>query len=183
MAKVGGREYPVRKESHEFEAFRKSKEYKIHGIYEETMLEVDTATALATINEILAQSNPSQRAVASGHDAATETIRLMYDVQKRLPPKTIIGADDPKTQAPARAKKLWKNNAVRGATLKSLADSTLLLADLWTAAWKIGGGDLIDLSQLKEFGETDLENIYRYDHDFVPSLSLAEMVESGNYEL
>jgi hypothetical protein len=57
-----------------------------------------------------------------------------------------------------------------------------LLADLWTSAWAAGNGDSIAASQLVEFSEEDIENIYRGEPDFVPSLSLKKMAQSGDFE-
>ncbi len=182
MVKYQGRKYPARKDTPEFEKFKDSREYKIHSIYDETILEVDTSIALAKIDKILAQSNPSQHAVKTGHDAAVQTIQLMYHGQKRLAPKTIIKADDPELGPKIRAKALWKNTTIQEAIVESLADSVRLLAALWASAWQVAGGDSIDVSKLVQFEETDIENIYRRDDDFVPSLSLAEMTQSGKFE-
>jgi hypothetical protein len=64
----------------------------------------------------------------------------------------------------------------------SLADGVDLLADLWTTAWKVGNGKAIAKAKLVQFSEKELEKIYRNEKAFMPSLSLAEMAESGDYE-
>ena len=74
--------------------FKTTLEAKIHGIYEETMLEVDTASALAGVDNELKKTK-QLKIEASGHGAATAVIALMNDAQTRLEPKTIIDADDP----------------------------------------------------------------------------------------
>jgi hypothetical protein len=81
----------------------------------------------------------------------------------------------------ARATALRENDAVMQATIASLGDSVLLLADLWTSAWTAGGGEDIEDTDIVEFSESSLEEIYR-NRLFVASLSLAEMVESGRFE-
>jgi hypothetical protein len=182
MTEFQGRAYPFPRESAEFEAFKKTRPAKIHGIYEETMLEIDTPNALAAINAILDQGDTPQRVVKSGHDAAVETIRLMYAAQERLPPMKIIEADDSALTEKERAEALWQNTAIRQATVQCLADSVFLLAALWTSAWKAGKGNSISASKLVQFEESDLEDIYRRDHQFAPSLSLKKMAQSGKFE-
>jgi len=181
MLKVNGRKYPVQKESQAFKDFKKTREYKVHGIYEETMIEVDTPTVLANVDQYLKIAVRPERTIKSGHDAANETVKLMGLAQKRLSPRTIINADDPSLGPEARAALLWKNTSVRKQTIASLGDSVILLADLWTSAWKAGGGASIKKTNLVEFSEPDLEGITR-DKKFVESMSLAEMADSGLFE-
>jgi len=182
MKSVQGRKYPYPRSSAKFAAFKETREYLIHGIYEQTMLEIDTPTALARVNDILNQGNPHNRNIQSGHDAAVETVELMFQSHKALKPTTIIAADDPSLGPKTRAKQLWNSTTVRNATEHSLAESVFLLADLWTSAWAAGNGDAIAASQLVEFTEDDIEDIYRGEADFVPSLSLKRMAQSGDFE-
>lgn len=181
MRRVGGRSYPVPRDSDEFKEFKTSREAQIHGIYEETMLEVDPAGALAAVGKEL----ETQRAVTvdrSGHGAAKAVIALMNDAQTRLPPKTIIDADDPSLGAKPRARALWENAGIRKATIRSLADSVRVLAALWTSAWKAGDGASVAKAKIRAYEEEELMRIYRSDPKFVPSLSLDEMAESGKFE-
>lgn len=184
MKTVHGRKYPVPRTSAEFIAFKDTKPADIHGIYEETMLEIDTAGAMTAVNNLLASTTGPQRNIKSGHEAAVETVRLMFACQKRLSPKTIINADKPNTdQGPkARATALWNKANIRKATVASLADSARLLADIWKGAWKTGNGNSIAANKLIRFEEADLDNIYRKEKKFIPSLSLDEMVTSGKFE-
>jgi hypothetical protein len=179
--KIAGREYPVPRDSPEFLAFKKTRPAQIHGIYEENMLEVDTASALAGVDQKIGKFAADGRNITSGHDAAVQVIRVMHDSQARLSPTEIIAADDSTQSAAARAQALWDNRQVRDATIQSLADSTMLLADLWTAAWQAGGGDKLKKSELIELAEADLMKVYR-DTKFAESLSLADMASSGNFE-
>jgi hypothetical protein len=181
MRKVGGRKYPVPRDSDEFKEFKTSREAQIHGIYEETMLEVDPASALAAVDEELETKRPV-RVDQSGHGAAKAVIALMNDSQSCLPPKTIIDADDSSLGPTARAKALWSDDDIRNATVRSLADSVRVLASLWTSAWKAGDGASIADSKIRTYTEEELQRIYRKDSQFVPSLSLDEMVESGKFE-
>jgi len=178
-----GRGYPVPRTSKAFKEFKDTSAADIHSIYEEIMLEVDTKTVLASVNQDLGSASWPQRQITSGHDAAVETVLLMHNSQKRLSPKTIIDADDLSAGGDkSRAEALWDNPTVRKATIKSLADSVRLLADLWAAAWKKGKGDTIAKSKLKRFTETQMSKVYRDEPDFVPSLSLDEMAASGDFE-
>ena len=182
MKSAHGRKYPYPRSSTKFAAFKETREYLIHGIYEQTMLEIDTPTALARVNEILAQGNPHNRNIRNGHDAAVETVELMYQSQQALSPHAIFDADDPSLGPKTRARRLWSDQAVRDATLQSLAESVFLLADLWTSAWEAGAGNSIAHSKLVQFTEDDIEDIYRSESNFVPSLSLKRMAQSGNFE-
>jgi hypothetical protein len=182
MMAVDGREYPFPRDSKQFKDFKGTTEAKIHGIYEEQMLEVDTATALAGVDEALQNGGADPPEIQNGHDAGVAVIKLMHDAQSRLAPMDIINADDPSRGPSARAKALWENKRVREATIQSLADSVTVLAALWTGAWKAGKGNKIDKSKLKQFSEKELQNVYRREKDFVPSLSLADMAESGDFE-
>lgn len=183
MKKVNGRDFPVRRSSPEFEAFKKTRPYKIHGIYEETMLEIDPAKALSLVDlKVAAMTPPKLPAKAKGHDAAIQVIRLMHHAQARLSPLEIINADDPSLTEQKRATALWNNLAVRNATVKSLADSIATLAAIWEAAWNASGGLSIPKSKLIEFSEAELQDVYRNEKTFIPSQSLDHMVQSKKFE-
>ena len=182
MTSAHGRKYPYPRSSPQFAAFKETREYLIHAIYEQQMLEVDTPTALAKVNDLLNQGNPHTRNIRNGHDAAVETVELMYQSQQALSPQDIFNADKPSLSKPKRSQRLWNNTAVLNATVKSLAESVFLLADLWTSAWEAGDGDSIATSELVRFSEDDIEDIYRGEDDFVPSLSLKKMAQSGDFE-
>jgi len=182
MRTVHGRKYPVPKDSDEFAAFKETREAKIHGLYEETMLEVDTATVLSEVDANLSSTSSPKLSIKSGHDAAVAVIKLMHASQARLSPQEIIAADDPALGPTARAKALWKNTKVHNATIASLADSVRLLAALWSSAWKAGKGDKVTKSKIVAYDEDALEGVYRKDKKFVPSLSLDEMVKRKNFE-
>ena len=177
-----GRKYPVPKSSDAFQAFKKTRPAKIHGIYEETMLEVGAADALPAIDAAVAHLPSNPGAIKNGHDAAVETVRLMYAAQQRLKPRTIINADNPALTDNQRAARLWGKKNVRDATVQSLADSVRLLADLWASAWAKGNGDVNAAGQLAAFSEPEFDNICRKEAGFAPSLSLKAMAESGRFE-
>ena len=182
MKEHAGRRYPVRKETQKFKDFKKTPAADIHGIYEESMLEVDTPTVMVSVNNALNGVQADADAIGSGFDAAKATLGLMFDAQKRLSPRKIINADDDKLNPTARAQRLWDNTTVRNATIQSLAESVKVLATLWQGAWKVGGGDALPANLLVEFSEDDLQQIYRHEDDFVPSLSLDDMASSGKFE-
>jgi hypothetical protein len=182
MKTYKGREYPVPRDSDAFQTFKTTREAQIHSIYEETMLEVDTATLLAGVDNSLSSMSYSGSAIDSGHAAGVAVIELMQRSQGRLTPLDIIQADDPSLGAKARAKQLWSKKTIRDATIESLADSVLTLAALWMAAWKEGKGNTIAKTKLAELDQGDLDDLVRKDRSFVPSLSLDEMAHSGDFE-
>ena len=179
---VSGREYPVRKNSPEFEESKTTAEAKIHGIYEERMLEIDTAAVLTEVDAALGSSRASKFSIKSGHDAAVAIVMLMHRSQKRLSPKMIFEADDPTLGPTARAEALWANSRIRAATIASIADSVQLLAALWSSAWKVGKKTTMPKSQIRLFEESELEQIYRGEREFAPSLSLDDMARSQKFE-
>jgi hypothetical protein len=178
---VNGRSYPAPRGSAAYEEFKASRAAKIHGIYEEMMLEIDTTAALAAVDQALGGA-AKPRTIQSGWDAAVETVRLMNASRKRLSPAKIIEVDDPELGPKARAKALWNDPTVRDGTIASLALSIRFLADLWTSAWEAGGGDRLASAKLELLDEDELDAVYRRDRKFAPSLSLDEMAESGQFE-
>ena len=182
MKTVNGRKYPVKSSSQAFKDFKKTPEADIHGIYEQTMLEFKTADALVAVDDLL-QTGLTTVSVNSGHEAAVATVELMAKVQQRLSPRSIVNADDPSLTEPERAERLWKKAKVRNSTVASLAESVQLLADLWKSAWRVGKGSTKPSAMLVEFTEEEIDKVCRKEHKtFIPSLSLDEMAESGDYE-
>jgi hypothetical protein len=183
MKSFEGREYPVPRDSDEFKEFKKSREAQIHSIYEEAMLEVDTVTLLTGVDDSLGNMDlPTGNGINTGHDAGVAVIQLMQRSQDRLTPTEIIDADDPSLSARARAEALWGKAKIKQATIESLADSVWVLAGLWAAAWKVGGGKNLDPNKLVELDQNKLNDLVRKDRRFVPSLSLAQMAASGDFE-
>ena len=181
MKTYQGREYPFPRTSQEFEDFKKTRPAKIHGIYEQGMLEVEPANALQMLDNELASNAPTMPDIASGHEAAIAIIRLMHSAQKRLDPMVIFNADDPSLSAKKRAERLWSNLTIRKATIECLADSIRTLAAIWAGAWKAGGGSAIPNSQLVACDQAELMDIYRKS-SFLPSLSLNSMASGGRFE-
>ena len=158
MQEVNGRSYPVPRDSAEFQAFKDTREAKIHGIYEEQMLEVDTASALAAVDDELTTRRPV-RVDRTGHGAAKAVIALMSESQARLAPQTIFDADDPSLGPKARAEALWNDRDIQKATIRSLADSVRVLAALWTSAWAEGGGNNVANSKIRTYEEDELKPV------------------------
>lgn len=190
MLTRNGREYPIPKrlpgesqDTKEYKAFKATKEAKIHGLYEETMLEVDPAEVLRRVDSDIETLGALNANIKSGHDAANEVIQLMWRAQQRLAPKTIINADDPSLKPQARATALWNNTKISNPTAESLADSVRLLAALWEAAWDRGSGTpAMANTNSKAFDEKKLDKVYRREPTFVPSLDLDAMAASGKFE-
>ena len=183
MRTRNGRKYPVPYQSPQFKEFKKTARAKIHAIYEQQMFEVDAPALLADVNTKLQEAAPAPPNISNGHQAATALIALMHGAHDRLSPTSIINADDPNLGPTARAERLWNNNTIRRATVASIAESVRLLATLWRTAWDQGNGNLLPPTAIRTFSESELENVYRGEHDtFVPSLALDEMVQAGTFE-
>jgi hypothetical protein len=185
MMTVAGddRAYPVAHSSDEFQAYAKTAPAKVHGIYEEGMLEIEPAALLANVERILAHEPRPNGEIPDGHAAAMETVLLMDRARKRLSPTEIIDADDPTLGPKPRAKRLWADATIAEATAQSLADSIQVLARIWQAAWTIGrrnSDQPIVASAIREFSEDELQQLYRSGTFLVP-MTLAQMAHSGQF--
>lgn len=109
--------------------------------------------------------------IASGHDAAVETVKLMDRAARRIPPgdlvDTYIEAGGTKRVAVYDA--LW--DAYGKKTIATMADGARVLARLWEGAWTAGGGNQIAATKIKAISEQALARRYRKP-DFLPSLDL-----------
>jgi hypothetical protein len=184
--KIGNNEYPPKKATNPsqpgaYEAFHKTAAAQIHGLYEETMLELQPEVALAGVDSDLAKRPAPPADLTCGHDAAKLVIDVMRASRARLTPEDILAADDPTQKPAARAKALWANPKIRSATIAALADSTYALARLWQSAWVVGKGASIAAAKLKAFDEPALMKIYK-DLAFAPASPLADLAASGKYE-
>jgi hypothetical protein len=173
--------YPVAHSSPEYVAYKKTRPAKIHGIYEEQMLEVGALDALAAIDTALVHAKAPAN-VHNGWEAACATFDLMSDAHDRLSPETIIDADDPSKPDSARAQALWNNGKIRKETIRSIADSTKTLARLWASAWKVGNGKAVPQSKITAFTEAAIEKVYR-GAKFAPAMTLAAMATSGRFKV
>jgi len=177
--KIGRHEYPPRRSQAAYKTFHDSPAAQIHGLYEESMLELQPDVALAGVDAELKRRRPPRADVGSGFEAAKVIIDLMDAARKRLSPEDIIEADDPTLKPKERAERLWDNAKVHKATIASLADSTHALARLWQSAWIAGKGDLIAKVKLRQFEELELQKVYK---TILPAHTLAELAQSGHYE-
>jgi hypothetical protein len=172
--------FPVRHGSAPYDAFKKTAAAKIHGIFEQRMLELDTLAALEAIDGRLAHASVTSTGIDNGWEAACAVFDLMSDAQDRLPPETILDADDPTLGPTDRARRLWANSKVRNETIRSLAESTILLARLWASAWRVGKGKNLAASKLKVFTEPEIQAVYK-KKTFAPALTLTQMANSGRF--
>jgi len=172
-------EYPVPHDSDEFREFKKTREAKIHAIYEQRMLEIDTLAALEAVDARLAGKHATSD-IDSGYEAAVAVFGLMSDAQARLSPDAIIDADDPSLTERERAEALWADADIRRETIRSLAESSLLLARLWASAWRLGKGSKIATAKLVRLEESELTNLVKLA-TFAPAMTLQEMVDSGRF--
>lgn len=175
-----GGKFPVRHGTPEYTAFKKLWPAKIHAVYEQRMLEVDTLGALQAVDALLQPAHVTSTGIDDGWEAARATFDLMSDAMDRLPPQTLIDLDDATLTQPERARRFWASSKVRTETVRSLADSTILLARLWASAWRVGKGKNIAASQLKAFTEAEVQKLYR-TKTFAPALTLTQMADNGRF--
>lgn len=181
MQMVSSRQYPVTHGSKEYQDFKKTRESKIHSIYEERMLEVEPLVALTAVDASIKRLKVAAN-VKNGWEAAHATFALMRGAHDRLPPKVIIAADDPALTERARAERLWSNKQIRDETVRSLALSTVTLASLWASAWKVGNGNSIPKSRIRAFKEEEVSATYR-SPNFVPAMTLKAMAAGRAFGL
>lgn len=182
--RVGHHEFPPRKsrdKASPYAQFHHSDAAKIHGIYEELMLEIEPDVALAAVDHELRTAALARGEIQSGFHAARAVIGLMDASRKRLSPDRILDADDPTLKPKQRATRLWNDPEIRAATIASLADSTRVLARIWQGAWAAGNGESIASAKLRRFEESELQEIYSR-LTFLPGYTLAQLADSGRYE-
>jgi hypothetical protein len=175
-----GGKFPVRRGTTAYEEFKKERPAKIHAVYEQGMLEVDTLGALQAVDALLQSAHVTSTGIDNGWEAARATFDLMSDAHSRLSPDTLITLDDPTLTQPERGRRFWAIAKVRTETVRSLADSTILLARLWASAWRVGRGRDLPAAKLKAFTEPEIQKLYR-TKSFAPALTLTQMVNSGRF--
>jgi hypothetical protein len=175
-----GGKFPVRRGTAEYEEFKKQRPAKIHAVYEQMMMEVDTLDALESVDALLDSAHVTSTGIDNGWEAARATFDVMSDALARLPPETLIGLDDPTLTQPERARRFWASAKVRSETIRSLAASTVLLARLWASAWRVGKGKNLPAAKLNVFSEPELQALYK-TKGFAPALTLTQMVNSGRF--
>lgn len=145
----------------------------VHSAYETAMVDRFADDLMqGLINAIAAEPNdPQIGAMATGHDAAFETIKLMRRAADRIPPADLVdayvAAGGTKTVAVYKA--LWE--AFSTETIATMADGARLLARLWEGAWAAGNGDRLADNRMRAARESTLMRLYR-NPQFLPSLDL-----------
>jgi len=170
---------PLGHDTPEFQAYKKTPQYKIHGIYEETMFEQRPTEMLQKIND--ATKTLRAKAIATdtrnGFEAARATIATMKKVRGILSPEKIIEADDPTLTANERAVRFF--DSLADETAACIAQGTALLANLWLTAWKEGKGETkMKTADLGIRDTTTLEGMYRKSAN-LKSLTLGGMIAAG----
>ena len=180
---IKGTDYPYRHGEAQYDAFHDSAEGKIHAIYEQQMLEIETELALAGVNaNLAAQNKPASNDITNGWEAACAVIDLMERCRTQLSPDDIIDADDPSLKPKQRATRLWNTQTVRDSTIGFLAESTQLLARLWMSAWVVAGGEhKVTVDQARAFSEDELIAVYKAQ-GYARAYSLKQMSDSGKFE-
>ena len=142
----------------------------VHSVYETTMLDEHAGEVLADVNADLAADPHGPPLVTGSEEAADAAVALMRRTIEAIRPADIVSvfAAHP---GPDQTAQLW--NTFGAATVKRLADGAKTLAMLWTAAWREGGGETIDVAGIQPQPESALQKLYNTD-SFAPSVWLRD---------
>ncbi|MFZ1946305.1 MAG: hypothetical protein WAW06_02045 [bacterium] len=179
-----GNPRPPRRGTEEYVEWKKSREYKIHSIFEQTMFEVRAAELLAEVDSLLAQSPPTRARGAAaarrrrgGQFALGKAFDLMLEAYTILDPKTIVESDDPELTQKERAERLYK--AVGSKAAACVAAGCRTLAGLVESAWTEGrGGRLLTGAATTDFSEDEIQRLYR-SSTFLPAKDLEGLIAAG----
>ena len=164
------------RDSDEYRQYKKSREYKIHSIFEQGMFERRPSELLRAINRRL--GGRRRATVNSGAGAIKLVFKLMDEVYKRLPPEDIIAADDPNGTQPERAVRLF--NALGDKAAQCVALGCRAQAELVESAWRQGrGARLLPRGRaVPTFTRDNLKRLY-YSQRFLPALTLDQCIRRG----
>jgi hypothetical protein len=143
----------------------------VHSVYESKMIDRHARDLFAAIDAVLAQPGDPLAPIAEGHDAAVAIVALMDRTAATLPPDTIIDKYIALGQGSSRAvvDGLW--DAFGQDTAVVMSDGIRVLAHIWTAAWRNGGGGAAAAGDLRELSDDEVIDHY-LDRAFLPSLDL-----------
>ncbi len=144
----------------------------VHSGYESKMVDAYSTEIVNGYPKARAKvSKLAFGSVRTGNDAAIATVLLMDRAASRIPPikliQTFVDAGGKVNHSTLQ--KLWDDWGTQ--TIETMADGARVLAFIWDAAWKAGGGDKIAAAKLVALDQDDLRAIYE-DPSFVPSLDL-----------
>lgn len=164
------------RDSDEFQEYKKSREYKIHSIFEQGMFERRPTEMLAAVNRHLRRRR--LRTVRGGLEAIQHVFSLIDEVCRLLPPEDIIATDDPNGTQPQRAVRLFEAVGERAA--KCVALACLAQAELVESAWLEGRGNrfLRARGTQPTFTQEDLKRLYNGQR-FLPALTLEQCIRLG----
>jgi hypothetical protein len=141
----------------------------VHVAYESTMLEADSIypQVVTKIQEALGSSGPPAFTMGTGQEVAVEVVNLMRRSSTALPPMRLTDFYIAHSTDADLLANMWAQ--FRDLTIGFLADSSLVLAALWNAAWTAGEGDAVAAAGARDVA--NLRALYE-DPTFVPSLDL-----------
>jgi hypothetical protein len=164
------------RDSEEYRQYKKSRQYKIHSIFEQGMFERRPTEMLAAVNRHLRRRR--LRTVRGGVAAIQHVFNLIKDVYDILSPEDIIAADDPNCTQPERAVRLFDALGERAA--RCVALGCLTQAELVESAWIEGRGSrfLRARGTAPTFLQEDLKRLYNGSR-FLPALTLEQCIRQG----
>jgi len=166
----------ARRGTPEFDAYKKTPEYKIHSIYEQTVLEDHTVEMNSMIDKNL-KAVKAKPVVDNSFDALKHFFEMMSETYEIVNPMMIIEADDPSLKPKQRANLLFQELGSDMARCIALGCRTL--AELVESAWKQGGGNaLLKGGNPPVFDEVEVQDVYN-SRDFLPALSFEKYIARG----
>jgi hypothetical protein len=166
----------VRRDTEEYQQYKRTPEYKVHSIFEQRMFEVRTTELLTAINTQLSGTS-AQPTVTGGDEAIRRAFELMAWSFNHLPPRDIIDSDDPYLRPSERAILLY--DAVGDRAADCVAEGCLALAEFVESAWREGNGDAV-LSNVGQqiYEEGEMEGLYR-SGTFLPAMNMQDYIAAG----
>lgn len=175
---------PPRRGTDEYAEWKKSRGYKIHSIFEQTMFEVRASELLAEVDELLADGAATRsrgkaagRRQKGGQFALGKALDLMLEAYAMLDPKAIVQSDDPELTQKERAERLYK--AVGSKAAACVAAGCRTLAGLVDSAWSEGrGARLVTGGAVPTFTEDEIQRLYK-SATFLPAKDLDGFIGMG----
>lgn len=143
-------------------------ETKVHGDYENGMLDKNMKDVFDRMNEIEKKVTENDL-ITKGKGAGKLAIETMRQTLINLDPMIIINCFD-ELEGRGKYQKAWE--VLGDATITNLVDGCFKMAVLWESAWKEGGGDNIPEDKLIEIDQDSLMELYK-NYYFVQSFTIS----------
>jgi len=144
-------------------------EKKVHSDYETKMMDRYAVDFVEGVNKQI-DSNSVISDIKGGKKAALETINLMKQVMKILPPEKIVQVFN---DAPSGGRISYMFDKLNKKTIDCLVEGSISLASIWSSAWNEGNGKNISDELLIKVDQDYLQELYM-DTKFLPAYRLTD---------